>query len=155
MVGEIECSKCKNGEKQRYAKKIRGKFLCKKCYRENWRRRRNETMLSLPPTPKVSRKGVKYKTRNKITNEVPNIKGSKQERNRRGTDPYLRRDEKSFFYRKFRSEGMDSEQANERIESIVDYLREVIAKMKKQNKSEEEMEDKFREEFARICEEGR
>lgn len=68
---------------------------------------------------------------------------------------YLTKDERTMLYWKARKSGMNTDEANAHVRKVVEHLQKQVELMKKNKKSDEEIANKFKEEFARICEEGR
>lgn len=59
--------------------------------------------------------------------------------------------EKQVLYNKYVTEGLDSEKANNKINNFIKKLKEIGAKMKKMNKSKEEINKRFKSEFEKLC----
>ena len=59
--------------------------------------------------------------------------------------------EKEVLYRKYRSCGLSSIEASERINEFEIYLRKLVFNLLKQNKSREHIEKKFKREFEEMC----
>lgn len=59
--------------------------------------------------------------------------------------------ERNVLIRKKTNQGMDYYKAKEEVKKINEYLREMVLKLMRKGKSEQEIEDKFKKEFELIC----
>lgn len=60
--------------------------------------------------------------------------------------------EKDFLYKKYIAEGMDPVQAGKRKKKVIDYIDNLLCKLKEEGKTKEEINDAFKKEFAKLCE---
>jgi hypothetical protein len=59
--------------------------------------------------------------------------------------------EKDVLYRKWTLVGLCSEQANERLKKINDQLENLVLKLREKGKTKDQINKKFKEEFAKLC----
>ena len=59
--------------------------------------------------------------------------------------------EKEILYRKYRSAGCSSWEAQEKIKTFCEYLHNLVVKLMTKNKSKGEIEKRFRQEFEEMC----
>ncbi len=59
--------------------------------------------------------------------------------------------EKQVLWRKYRSIGYDSDTANKKIKEFCDFIKSLALRLKKQNKSEEDINKRFKREFEKLC----
>lgn len=92
----------------------------------------------------------------------PKIKGAKTKPNKikglkNGFGLYYFKEEKYFLYKKLVKEGLTPEEAKKRINDYILKAKESTKKFKDKFKksTEEEINNKFKEEFAKLCEEYR
>jgi len=55
------------------------------------------------------------------------------------------------LYNKYISNGLSPYEAKEKIDMIKKHLKDLVLKLKKRNKSDEEISDRFRKEFEKLC----
>ena len=65
----------------------------------------------------------------------------------------ITKEEKNILYWKYRGQGLNSMGARQCVENQVGFLNNLKNKMKKQNKTNDKIGNKFKEEFAKLCEE--
>ena len=65
---------------------------------------------------------------------------------------YLSKEEKNILYKKLKSMGLSNEEIKDRIGKSVEKIKEITKKLKMKNKTEEEINNRFKEEFAKLCE---
>lgn len=154
---EAFCDNCGNlTSRKELGRKVRGKYLCKKCKKSRREDHREKTINDAgikDELRELKNKGAresreKHKTstrrvgrpRKDYGNEgVPIPKGSKIERQRLKTSCYLTYHERQDFFRMLLSKGMDSDDAKERIQELMDSQEELRERLKEENKPEEEI----------------
>lgn len=63
--------------------------------------------------------------------------------------------EKTVLYRKYCSQGMDPVDAGKRVKVMSEKLRDLVLKLQKEGKlSKEDINMRFKEEFAKLCEQA-
>lgn len=139
---EVECEECRVSVQRKKIKRINNKWICKSCYRKKRKERREHLKKELENAQKKAR----------AIDNIPNIKGSKEKKVSRDLHLYLTKEEKDVLYRKYLKKGLEYESIKEKIDRDTKYLRELTLKLKEQNKSEEEISNKFKEEFAKLIE---
>lgn len=63
---------------------------------------------------------------------------------------HLKKEEKTLLWNKYVKIGISSNEANERLQEFVNYLNKLEIKLKNKNKTPEEIEKKFRNEFYKL-----
>jgi len=64
---------------------------------------------------------------------------------------HLRREERALLWKKYQKLGLSKDQANDRLDKFVNYLNNLVDKLKAKGKSKDEINIKFREEFEKLC----
>lgn len=59
--------------------------------------------------------------------------------------------EKEVLFRKYKSLGLNSWDASEKVEQFDKSMKELVRKLKKKNKSDEHIKMKFKGEFEKLC----
>ena len=163
MVVKIKykCCKCDfETESRRKIIKLNDGYYCKKHSKIKSKNRSRKLEEELGINKEINLKLKKDKINKEI--KVPEIKGSKEIKHKTkrlkgsyGTSLTLQ--EKQLVYRKLRKSGLTHEETKDRLNEINKKIKEtrekIKNKMKEQNKSKSEINIKFKEEFARICEE--
>lgn len=63
----------------------------------------------------------------------------------------LDRDERQVLFRKYIISGLDSSEAKEKLNKFHNYLKDMQKRLSKAGKDNEEIQDKFKEEFYKLC----
>lgn len=63
--------------------------------------------------------------------------------------------EKNFLYQKYIAEGMDPVDAGKRKQKVIDFIDNLLCKLKAKGKTKEEINERFKKEFAKLCENGK
>jgi len=163
------CSKCgKDVKKLRLLKRINGDWLCKECYKKRIKEKRENLKRNilgitkeqeLEENREIKNKynRVRWKKQKKEINKirepiVPKIKGAKIKRYSRQLHNYLTKEEKNILYKKYVAQGLDDGQINIRLNNIKNYLKEYVKKLIKKKETDEMINIKFKEEFAKLIE---
>lgn len=77
------------------------------------------------------------------------------QRERKVGNCYLTRFEKQILFKKYIKNGLDHEEANKKVKTIVKYLQDYRDKLKYKKMSDKDINMKFREEFAKLLERDR
>jgi len=88
----------------------------------------------------------------KIKTTPQKIKGSKIKIYSRQSHNYLTKTEKFLLYKKYLKQGLNSEEINKKLNKIKIHLKEFVKKLQKKKESEESIDIKFKEEFAKLIE---
>lgn len=155
-MAEKNCDECGKSVPFKYIAKIRKKYLCKTCKKENLRKRLSETIQKAgikKDIEKLDKKIKKeYQDRHKakkktITNYTPKIKGSTRGtvRQKNKSNCYMTLQEKQGWFRILIKRGLSGEEADQRIKNLVEEQKRIRSLMKTKNKSKEEIEIKQRE----------
>jgi len=59
--------------------------------------------------------------------------------------------EKEVLYRKYRQNGFNSNEANEKLQTFNQHLNKMAKSLVKEDKTPKQIENKFQEEFEKIC----
>jgi len=160
MKKKIKCSKCeKEVKKLKELKKTKDGYFCKKCMKEKRKEHRKFLLRKIIGVRKRRSKEEIEEDRKRKEKEKreykPIIKGAKERKTyapRIGAlGLYLTKEEKKVLYYKYIEKGLGQEEANDCIRNNVAFLNNLVEKMKRQNKTKEEINNKFKEEFAKIC----
>ena len=163
MSSKRRCDgKCKRFINTRCLYKKEDKEYCSSCIKQF---RKNVGRLgfrdsSKPPKHIILGKYLKKPKKERPSKEkpiVPKIPGAKRPRSFRGSPYqhlYLTMIEKEILYKKYVSNGLTSDQARERLSKGIKYLSELVLKMKDKGVAEEDINKKFKEEFAKLVECG-
>ncbi len=60
--------------------------------------------------------------------------------------------ERQVLWRKYLSQGLTSEESQEKVDVIVEHLNNLVTTLKTKNKTPQEIDNKFKQEFYKICE---
>ncbi len=143
MVKERECDGCGNEFPLKKLGKIRGKYLCKKCRTDTRENHRKETIEMSKRAEKGYQEAEKKRERRKAVDITePKIKGSKKATRKEKSQSYLTFHERQDLFRILVKRGIDSEEAKERIQNLVDEQEKIRNKMKQKNKSDEDVKQK-------------
>jgi hypothetical protein len=63
----------------------------------------------------------------------------------------LTKTEKDFLYKKYIKQGMLPKESSDKIKKLTINLSDLVKKLRKQNKTDDYIEDKFKEEFNKVC----
>lgn len=168
MRGKIDlhCQKC--GEEQDSLKKlhkVRGIKFCKKCYVENRKNHRKETIENSEDKEEIKllekgfrnkkdrreyyrkryeqkrrEEGYEYKQRGTY---IPEVKGNKSGKVKREKSySYMNHGEIRSLYHLLKSKGLSSQEASERIDDLKENLKDTREQMKEQKKSEKDIKKK-------------
>lgn len=172
---ETTCISCGTLHRIKSLKKINKKFYCKSCVKQLRKQRRKETIkLSgikddlrkltnkiknkwtrkhyAKMHPKVKKVAVRgSKPLRKVLWIEPTIKNSKK--NKKNLSLFLTKEEKQILFRKYIKNGLSYEEADERILGFVKFQKELLIKLKKQNKTEEQINQIFKQEFWKLYQE--
>jgi len=82
---------------------------------------------------------------------LPKIKSIKPKKRVSSLGLYFTITEKQFLFRKYRHQGLSSIQAKMKIWKATQNLKNLLQKLRKQKKSQEEVNKRFKIEFAKLC----
>ncbi|HED05187.1 MAG TPA: hypothetical protein ENI61_00715 [Ignavibacteria bacterium] len=164
------CSNCNKEFKQKKLKKIKGRFICVCCYKKD-RLKHREFLKEESKNNKIEIKFEKsIKEKNKIKKkwekEIKKIKDCKliikktkrprifnyQKGKISSLGLYITRDEKKVLYFKLMNKGYSIQDANEYIKQISNKMSEFSKELNKSNGKEEDLNMRFKEEFAKLVE---
>ena len=151
------CDTCKNIFRINALQKYKKKLICKRC---KIREEKKKGFVSTRDIKLEEQKKRIVKTKinpKKIkTNEKetePKIPGSKvRKKFNRNFSMALSFDESRFLLRKHMNLGLEFEDAKKKVNEDKDFLKEFVKEMRDKNKSDEEINIRFKEEFAKLCE---
>lgn len=148
MGKKEKCGRCFakiNGNKLKPSKEGNIK-ICFKCYK-----REREFIPAVYKSPIY--KSPSPKVKRKVRPEEPTL-GIKPIRQNKATpylSIYLTKDEKSVLFKKYIQLGLSSEDADIRIKKVTDKLSNLVERLRKQRKNNEEISIRFKEEFAKLA----
>ncbi len=175
-MNKKNCGDCGILLRIRCLQKFKGKLICKGCKKKKEKKKgfvsmndiRNEERELEKKVPKLIRVTIKGKLRKGMSSMAVNLKkylpkevketepkipGSKV---RKKFNTKLRMslsfEEKKFLLGKHMNLGSNFEDAKEKIKEDQEFLSNFVKKMKEKQKSDEEINRKFKEEFAKLCE---
>lgn len=82
----------------------------------------------------------------------PSIKSAKPKRRLSTFGMYLTKEEKQILFKKYCLNGLNPEEANKKVKQRVEFLSKLVQKLRAEKKSEKEINERFKEEFAKLCE---
>jgi len=82
----------------------------------------------------------------------PSIKSVRPKKRVSVLGMYLTREEKQILFKKYLSNGLNPEEADKKVKERVGFLLNLIQKLRAEKKSEGEINKRFKEEFAKLCE---
>lgn len=141
------CSQCGFEDKWKKLIRLNGGWICKPCHRERKKEHREYLKRDVLGIRKIEdvRKEAEEKRKEK-KNFVPFIKGSKEKNPYVGI--YITRTEKDIIFRKYSHLGWDY--AEKKVEEIVKHLNNLKQKWKDEKLEREEVNIRFKEEFAKL-----
>lgn len=138
---KLYCARCKNGQSKTLMPKLFGKIP--KSY--------------LPPKLKKKKKKIVKKIKQIIEPKIRGARdkkkgGLKRGRGAKAIHLYLTKEERLVLYKKFIKQGLSEQVASERVNNICKRMSELVKELRKKIKDKKELNKRFKEEFARICE---
>lgn len=171
-----KCDFCPNEDKQKNLKRINGNWLCNDCYRKRkqknrehlkrnilgirkredlekeWREKRAEKEI-IKQAQKEEKQRRKESRKQNIFQRVFKPKINKEEKVI--SQSYLTLNDKQFLFRKYINLGLSKREADKKVKDCVKHLEKVRDKLRNKNLTENEINIKFQEEFAKLLEQGR
>jgi len=154
---KLNCDKC--GERVRrfkFLKKSKGEYLCKKCVKENRKNhreflRRKVIGMRKRRSPEEVKK--EQKRLNKINkSSIPKIETKTKGQKINTLGLYLSRNERLVLYKQLLKNGLNSGQANKRINNLSKEMSNQLKKLRYEVKSDKELNIRFKEKFAELME---
>ncbi len=143
-----KCTKCgKRVNKFKFLRKLDDGFFCINCYREKRKDHREYLKRNILGIRKREDILKECEERRKLN--PPEIKGAKSGPHRSCLS--ISGVEKNILFKKFIKIGFSEAQARDRIEGIAEHLHCLIDQLKNQKKTEKEINQRFKEEFAKLC----
>ena len=154
---KLNCEECNKAVKRfRDLKKIGGKYICSECVKEN-RKKHREFLRREVIKIKKRRSPEEIKEEQKKLNRIyksiiPKIetKNKRQKINTLGL--YLSKNERLVLYKQLLKRGLNSKQASERVNNLTEQMKILIEKLRYEVKSQEELNIRFKEGFAKMLE---
>ena len=134
-----------NGKKQ---------WMCVFCKRKRRDKRRKKIFNTILRIRRSSEEVRAEKRKRIILPVLPSIKSARPKKRVSVLGIYLTRVEKTILFKKYCSNGLNPQDADKKVKERVEFLRELIQKLRAEKKSEQEINKKFKEEFAKLCESG-
>ena len=149
--------------KLKYLKKRKGGFLCGKCVTKNTLKHREflkRDILGIRKRSDLLKEWAeKRELRERMNNRQcpscakPQIKKPKEDRLKINTlGLYLTKNEKLVLYKKLVHSGLSSEEANNRINNLSEQMKIIIEKLRNEVDTQEELNKRFKEGFAKLIE---
>lgn len=132
--------------------KLEEQRLIKNKYEKENREKNREKINKYQREYKKKHKKIKII---KPIKEKPIIKGAKIKKRYFNTGLCLNKIEKQLLFKKYLSLGYSYSESDKKVKEINDYLKNLKDRLKKESKSEEEFNNKFKEEFAKLLESQR
>jgi len=167
MTNKIEsCDKCKAKVKFKYLKKLPSGFYCRKCY-SNRRKERRDLILHTEGGVRrradlIKERAMKREERSKRIFNIqkqytrhtrlpifPSLKPITSKVRTPALGLYLTSEEKRIIYIKYVNE-LGCDKARQRVNEILEILNNLIQNLRQEKKSEKEISNRFKEEFAKM-----
>ncbi len=151
-----KCDDCGKEGKIRNMRRRKDGIYCHKCSLKNSKCIMPNLSGKIPKSymPPKKKEVVKKKRVWKKKSVKPKIKGSKKVIKSKRVHQFITKDEKYLIYLKcVKKLGMSGSEARKRIEKLCEDMRELAIKLRRKIKDEQELDKKFKAEFARMCEE--
>lgn len=156
---EKKCCKCGEGRKgQTKLRKLKDGYYCTKCNKEKRDKRRDHLLHDVLGVRRRKDLMKEWKEKRDLRKTIerrsakPLIKSIRNKGRVKVLGMWLSKDERLFLYQKYIKKGLDSIQANKKIKNSVEHLNKLVTKMRGQKKTDKEINVKFKEEFAKLCE---
>lgn len=151
---------CKQSvDKLKKLKRLPDGFLCKKCYQEKRKKNREKLIEGLRESGAIKRRRTPEEMKEarkiipKILSAIPSTikaKGMKVIQKTKKIHLYLTKNERLFLYKKGVQNGLSSEESSKRCNEVCKRMTKLTQELRDQGKSEEEINTKFQEEFAKL-----
>ncbi len=151
-MAERDCGSCGDTTPIRRLGKIKGKQLCKKCRVQVRKNHREETknlsseeernkIIELSKKQKAEYQKAHYKKirKEKQSEEIPVIKGSKQSNKKLKSNSYLTFEDRKQLLRILMKKGLDFDGAKERLSEVLKEQERIREVMKEENKSKKQI----------------
>lgn len=131
-------------------KKMNAGFFCSKCYSKRRKAHREYIKRDICGIRKRSDLEKEWAEKRKF--QPPKIKGEMGIRIKSSNYFfYLTKAERQLLWKKFIKMGLPDIQADRRIKQITLHLQALVINLRNKNKTEIEISNKFKEEFAKLC----
>lgn len=141
------CSKCGLFKKARELIFIDKKPICRICIEEIRIDKRNGILKEVKT--QIHKEKEEIRERLKEISIKPKIKPIRKNYSR-GLHFYLTKIEKLFLFRKY-AKLFNEDEARKRVKGCVKYLEEFVVKLKEKRIEDEEINRRFKEEYAKLC----
>lgn len=143
MVKTI-CEGCKREVTTKSIIKFKGKKIC------GWCKRSNGNIIHTGDIKKIPKHLIPKERKESVFK--PSIKSLEPRRKISSLGLYLTKEEKGVLYGMYISRGLTPEESSERTNNVCKQMDIISGNLKTENKSAEELNRKFKEEFARLIE---
>lgn len=150
MALKKECTKCRRVFKTKSLHKYKGKLLCIYCKKRK-EKENGKVMPNCNPSkvPKYLLPKKEKKQKEKIIKKERVIKRrTKYTKRVSSYGMALTLDEKQFLLRKYIKKGYTFNESISQIDKDKKYLKELVKRLRKENNSEQDINKRFKEEFA-------
>lgn len=153
------CSVCgtEDGKSWKRLKKLKCEYFCRECLKEKKKNHREflrREVIGIRKKEDIMKEAAERKKLNEklVKERLPIIKGVKVTKKKISTlGLWLTNNEKLVLYRKYVKKGLNPKEASDKIKGITTHLEELVKQMREKNKSEKEINIRFKEEFAKLC----
>ena len=142
---------CGKEDKQKCMKRLNKEWFCSKCYAERRKKHRRFLKRDILHIKKRRTREEIERDNKLFPQNPPKMKGEKVRKISRGFHFYLTIEEKQVLFQKYHKLGLDSKEIKEKLKQDAEYLKNYMKKLKVKEKSKEELNRKFKEEFAKLC----
>lgn len=155
----INCEICFLDKPKHKIKRIRKKWVCVDCYKEGKKKNRDYLIHEVLGRRRITdlKKEWAEKRKQKELEEklikkpfMFEVKGEKRIKISRQLHFYLTHNERQVLYKKYISQGLDSKEANLKVNADAEYLSNFVRRVREEKKSEEEVNKNFKEEFSKL-----
>ncbi len=158
---KYKCCKCSNeSDKLKHFKRINHKLYCPECYKKK-REDRKEFIKRDVAGIRKREDIIKEASERRKNTKPPIVRDSWKEKSifprnsKKGSKNmsiYLTRNEKQFLFGKYIKAGYSPEGADKKVKNDVRYLNDFLTRLKETKKQKEEVNNRFKEEFAKLLE---
>ncbi len=152
---KTNCEKCgKDVRRFKNLKKIGGKYICNGCDKEN-RKNHREFLKRKVIGIRKRRSSEEVKEEQKKLNRIyksiiPEIETKTKRQKINSLNLYLSKNERLVLYKQLLRNGLNSKQANKRIDNLSEEMSNHLKKLRCEVKSDEELNKRFKEKFAEL-----
>lgn len=140
------CSRCHILKPKEVVKRINKQWVCKPCLKESKVNHREHLKRDILGIRTKSDQIKEWAEKRKEKEGTLVINCSRP----RSLSFFLSQTEKQVLFKKYVKMGLSYDEADQRLKADVNFLRDLVLKLRQQNKSESDINTKFKEEFAKL-----